>query len=123
MWSQIGGFSEEFNPGFGSDPDLNMKMWKNGVRIFKGVNKSRVYHFGSQTTRKNKDIIRNNANNTFLLKWGISIEFFVKFYLNRGLKYIKPLDEFKLSVNNIIPYILCKFKFLLIKLFYKNGKK
>ena len=35
MWYQIGGFSEEFNPGFGSDPDLNMKMWKNGVRIFK----------------------------------------------------------------------------------------
>lgn len=122
MWYQIGGFSEEFNPGFGSDPDLNMKMWKNGVRIFKGVNKSRVYHFGSQTTRKNKDIIRNNANNTFLLKWGISIEFFIKFYLYRGLKYIKPLDEFKLSANNFIPYILCKFKFLLIKLFYKNGK-
>ena len=52
LWNKIGGFSEEFNPGFGSDPDLNMKLWINGVRIFKCVNKSRVYHFGSQTTRK-----------------------------------------------------------------------
>ena len=102
MWFQIGGFSEEFNPGFGSDPDLNMKMWNFGVRTFKGVNKSRVYHFGSQTTRKNRDIIRNNANKTFLLKWGITIEFFVKFYLCRGVNFIKPLDEFKLSAKNII---------------------
>ena len=46
------GFSEEFNPGFGSDPDLNMKLWKYGVRIFKGISKSRVYHFGSLTARK-----------------------------------------------------------------------
>ena len=41
-----------------------------GVRIFKGINKSRVYHFGSLTTRKNKELLRNNGNKTFLLKWG-----------------------------------------------------
>ena len=45
-----------------------MKLWKEGVRIFKGVDKSRVYHFGSLTTRKNKTIIRNDANKTFLLE-------------------------------------------------------
>ena len=30
LWEKIGGFSEEFDPGFGSDPDLNMKLmeWK-----------------------------------------------------------------------------------------------
>ena len=38
-WNQIGGFSEEFNPGIGSDPDLNMKLWKEGVRVFKGLEK------------------------------------------------------------------------------------
>ena len=36
MWDKVGGFSEEFNPGIGSDPDFNMKLWKEGVRIFKG---------------------------------------------------------------------------------------
>ena len=119
LWLDIGGFSEEFNPGFGSDPDLNMKLWKRGVRIFKGVNKSRVYHFGSQTTRKNKEILRNNANKTFLLKWGITIEFFVKFYLYRGFKYTKPLNEFKLTSINIVPMFFCKIKLFLNKLFNK----
>ena len=119
LWLDIGGFSEEFDPGFGSDPDLNMKLWKRGVRIFKGINKSRVYHFGSQTTRKNKEILRNNANKTFLLKWGITIEFFVKFYLYRGLKYTNPLNEFKLTSRNIMPMFFCKIKLFLTKLFNK----
>jgi hypothetical protein len=33
LWNKIGGFSEEFNPGFASDPDLNMKLWMENVRI------------------------------------------------------------------------------------------
>ena len=49
---KVGGFSEEFSPGAGSDPDLNMKLWNEGVRIFKCLNQSRVYHFGSITIRK-----------------------------------------------------------------------
>ena len=44
IWDLIGGFSEEFNPGIGSDPDFNMKMWKKGCRIFKGLNAFKVYH-------------------------------------------------------------------------------
>ena len=39
LWKKIGGFSKEFDPGFGSDADLNMKLWNEGVRIFKGINK------------------------------------------------------------------------------------
>ena len=54
LWMQVNGFSEEFNPGFGSDPDLNMKLWKHGVRYFKGISKFRVYHFGSISMRKKK---------------------------------------------------------------------
>tara|TARA_Y100001958_G_C21183605_1_gene513071 strand:+ start:417 stop:1304 length:888 start_codon:yes stop_codon:yes gene_type:complete len=118
LWKEIEGFSEEFNPGFGSDPDLNMKLWSRGVRIFKGINKSRVYHFGSQTTRKNKDIVKNNANKTFLLKWGITIEFFVKFYLKRGNVYKKDLDDFKINIKNFFPFIFCKIKFILTKFLY-----
>ena len=34
VWNRVGGFSEEFYPGTGSDPDLNMKLWKEGIRIF-----------------------------------------------------------------------------------------
>ena len=55
LWMKVGGFSEEFYPGTGSDPDLNMKLWLEGVRIFKGLNKCKVYHFGSIVTRKYKN--------------------------------------------------------------------
>ena len=44
LWNRVGGFSEEYYPGTGSDPDLNMKLWNEGVRIFQCLNKSRVYH-------------------------------------------------------------------------------
>ena len=114
LWNEIGGFSEEFNPGFGSDPDLNMKLWNNGVRIFKCVNNSRVYHFGSQTSRKNNRVVRNSANKTFLTKWGISIEFFVKYYLKRGEIFKEPLKDFKISFFNFLPFLLCKIKHFFI---------
>ena len=32
-----------------------MKLWKEGVRIFKGVNNCKVYHFGSIVTRNYKN--------------------------------------------------------------------
>ena len=115
LWFSVGGFSEEFNPGFGSDPDLNMKLWKKGVRIFKGVNKSRVYHFGSVTTRKNKTIIRNNANKTFLLKWKISINYFVKYYLKRGGVFKKPLNDHTFSIKSLFELIICKVKYIYLK--------
>ena len=54
-WNKVGGFSEEYFPGTGSDPDLNMKLWNVGVRIFKGLQDCKVYHFGSIVTRKFKD--------------------------------------------------------------------
>jgi len=112
IWNRIGGFSKEFDPGFGSDPDLNMKLWKIGVRVFKGVNKSRIYHFGSLTTRKNKKIIRNNGGRTFLLKWGITINFFTKFYLLRGEKYSGSLKEPKITISYLYNYIKCKIEYL-----------
>ena len=44
-WNKVKGFSEEFSPGLGSDPDFNMKLWRIGVRLFKGFGDCRVYHF------------------------------------------------------------------------------
>ncbi|SVD90470.1 uncharacterized protein METZ01_LOCUS443324, partial [marine metagenome] len=77
-WNKVGGFSMEFSPGLGSDPDFNMKLWKIGVRLFKGLGSCRVYHFSSISLRKRA---WNNGAKTFLLKWGISIKFFKKYYL------------------------------------------
>ena len=118
VWKKIGGFSEEFDPGFGSDPDLNMKLWNIGVRIFKGVNKSRIYHFGSLTTRKNKDIVQNNARKTFLLKWKISMDLFINFYLRRGEKFTSPLKNPKYSFNYFKILFISKIKY-----FYYQWKK
>jgi GT2 family glycosyltransferase len=115
LWEKIGGFSEEFDPGFASDPDLNMKLWQEGVRIFKGVSKSRVYHFGSLTARKNKDVARNNGKKTFFLKWKISVEFFTKHYLRRGGFFDGPLKEPQKNFIYYFDLIICKLKYFKIK--------
>ena len=115
LWERVGGFSEEFDPGFGSDPDLNMKLWNEGVRLFKGINLSRTYHFGSLTTRKKKNFIKNNFKKTFLIKWGITIEFFTKYYLKRGEIFSSQLDDFTLSYKNIFPFFICKLKYFFLK--------
>tara|TARA_S200000501_G_scaffold375066_1_gene426152 strand:- start:497 stop:1342 length:846 start_codon:yes stop_codon:yes gene_type:complete len=113
MWDKVGGFSEEFNPGIGSDPDFNMKLWHEGVRLFKGINKFKVYHFGSLTTRKNKNVIQNRGDNIFLKKWGFSIKFFKKFYLRTNSKFFLPLENPIKNSNYYLNLFFCK-----IKLFY-----
>ena len=95
LWDKIGGFSEEFNPGDGSDPDFCMKLWLNDVRIFKGVSKFKVYHFNSITTRNSK-IVLNNGTKTFLSKYGFNPKFFRKHYL-KGNNSVVP---FKGRLNN-----------------------
>tara|TARA_B100001027_G_scaffold38081_1_gene23830 strand:- start:665 stop:1498 length:834 start_codon:yes stop_codon:yes gene_type:complete len=110
LWDKVGGFSEEFNPGIGSDPDFNMKLWQEGVRIFKGLNDFKVYHFGSITTRKKKNFIQNKGDKTFLKKWGFSIKFFKKYYLRSKTKYDGPLNEPKKSLNYLLDLLICKIK-------------
>ena len=110
IWNKIGGFSEEFNPGDGSDSDLNMKLWNSGVRIFKGLNDFKVYHFGSISMRKKKDLIRNNGTKTFLKKWGITHRFFFKHYLKTGTIYNGPLTNPKKTIIFFIELFICKIK-------------
>ena len=93
IWDAIGGFSEDFNPGDGSDSDLNMKLWKLGIRYFKGVNNFKVYHFGSISMRKKKNIVRNKGSITFLKKWKITQKFFFKYYLRSGKVFDGYLSE------------------------------
>ena len=110
MWDKVGGFSEEFNPGIASDPDFNMKLWKEGVRIFKGLNDFKVYHFGSLTTRKKKNFIQNRGDRTFLKKWGITTKFFKKYYLKSKTRYNGPLNDPKITLGYMFNLVGCKIK-------------
>lgn len=129
IWNKVGGFSEEYFPGTGSDPDLNMKLWNEGVRIFKGINDFKVYHFGSIVTRKYKNhpTIKTESGSRgakiFLLKWGITINFFKKFILNSDTKYLGELKDPKKDIKYLIQLILCKFNFLYIKFIYNINNK
>jgi len=118
LWTKVGGFSIEFDPGDGSDPDLCMKLWNEGVRIFKCISGFKVYHFGSVTTRK-RDININNGTKKFLLKFGFNPRFFRKYYL-RGdgkIKYLGPLDDPKLNFSMLLSLIINKFKYYYYKIF------
>jgi len=117
-WNKVGGFSEEFSPGLGSDPDFNMKLWKIGVRIFKGLGNCRVYHFSSLSLRKKA---WNNGSKIFLKKWGISIKFFKKHYLRSNEKFNGPLKD---PVNNFtyqLDLLKCKASFFYNSIFKRNG--
>ena len=116
VWNKVGGFSEEFNPGIASDPDFNRKLWENGVRIFKGLNSFKVYHFGSITTRKNKNVKANRGDITFLKKWGYTSKFFKKHYLKSKTKYQGPLNEPNKNISYYVDLLICKFKLFYIRL-------
>lgn len=109
LWDRVGGFSEEFNPGLGSDPDFNMKLWNEGVRIFKGINNFKVYHFSTVTTKKKSGVNQNNGKKTFLLKWGISISHFAKYYMQRQEIYHGPLKVQK-NVGYFFSLLISKLK-------------
>jgi len=113
-WNKVGGFSEEFTPGLGSDPDFNMKLWQLGVRLFKGLGKVRVYHFSSVSLRKKA---WNNGAKTFLLKWGISIKFFKKFYLKSDQKYFGLLDTPNKNFSYFFSLLKCKLHLFYLKIF------
>ena len=113
-WNKVGGFSMEFSPGLGSDPDFSMKLWKIGVRLFKGLGSCRVYHFSSITLRKRA---WNNGAKTFLLKWGISIKFFKKYYLRSDSVFYDILNEPKKNFGYYLSLIKCKITYLYFKIF------
>ena len=126
LWEKVGGFSEEYYPGTGSDPDLNMKLWKEGIRIFKGINDFKVYHFGSIVTRKYKNhssIITetgSKGSKIFLIKWGISIKFFKKFFLKSDCLYNGPLEMPKKTLEFFVQLFLCKLNYFYIKFIYNK---
>jgi len=112
-WNKVGGFSLEFSPGLGSDPDFNMKLWRIGVRLFKGLGNCRVYHFSSISLRKKS---WNNGAKIFLLKWGITIKFFKKFYLKTNKRYIGELVDPSKNMIYYISLLRCKFQYIYYKI-------
>ena len=110
-----------------------MKLWNNEVRLFKGIGTSLAYHFGSITTRK-KDkslftYLGSKGNKIFLKKWGLTINFFEKFYLKSGLNKEKKLifNKFDGPLNNpdksLDFYVeLIKVKLMLLYLILINFK-
>ena len=96
IWDLAGGYSIEFSPGMYSDPDFSMKLWKLGVRTFKGIARSRVYHFGSISVKR----VKHNAGySKFISKWGITSGTFSKYYLRRGDLYDGPLNALPIPWN------------------------
>ena len=129
MWNKVGGFSEEFFPGTGSDPDLNMKLWREGVRIFKGINDFKVYHFGSIVTRKYKNhpSIKTESGSRgakiFLLKWGITISFFKRYILNSDTKYSGEIQNPKKTKKYFLQLLFCKLNYLYIRYIYNINNR
>jgi glycosyltransferase involved in cell wall biosynthesis len=105
LWDLVGGMSVEFSPGMYSDPDLSRKLWAAGVRYFKGIGESRVYHFGSKSTGKVK---HNKGKKTFLMKWGVSSRDFTGRTLERG----NAFEETNKSIEPI-KNVTSKFKQIL----------
>jgi len=92
IWDLVGGYSIEFTPGMYSDPDFSMKLWQAGIRYFKGVGKSRVYHFAAKTTKR---ISKTTSGGyyKFIDKWGITSKTFTDKFLKRGKPFTGKLSE------------------------------
>jgi glycosyltransferase involved in cell wall biosynthesis len=96
LWDKVGGYSNEFSPGMYSDPDFSMKCWQAGVRLFKGISRSRVYHFGSISVKRVK---QNKGYYQFIRKWGMTSSTLSKYYLRRGEKFDGPLLQRSIPVT------------------------
>ena len=94
-----------------SDPDFSMKLWNAGVRNFKGVGKSRIYHFMSKSTKK-LNFKKFDGRKIFFQKWGISSNIFTTHYLKRGSKWIGHLPEPNINFFIRIKIFLTQIKLL-----------
>ena len=56
----------------------------------------------------------------FLLKWGISIKFFKKFYLKSNEKYNGPLSEPVFNIKYLFYLLICKINYFYLKIFFKT---
>ena len=129
VWNKVQGWSEEFFPTGGDDTDFALKLWNSNVRIFKGLGNCFVYHFGSITTRKKgsklNTYLGSKANKIFIRKWGISTNFFEKYYLQSGLdssknlifrEYNGPLSNPNKNINYFLELLVIKLNLIYLKI-------
>jgi GT2 family glycosyltransferase len=88
-WRAIGGFDETYFPGFGSDPDLAMKMYAHGCRHFIGVGNSLVYHFSKATTGRFDGSGDFDPSDYFRTKWGMSRSRFLRRVIRRDSRLVQ----------------------------------
>lgn len=81
LWDKVGGYDEEYWPGFGTDPDLIAKIYfmakKEGrPHEFRGVADSGIYHFQCISTARieNHHHYRREAHRRFEGKWGVTAQ-------------------------------------------------
>ena len=94
IWDIAGGYSIEFSPGMGSDPDFTAKLLFIGVKHFKGLGASRVYHFETKSTERVK---KNKYLPQFLMKWGIPNSTMRKYVVMQG----EPWESNNCYTSNI----------------------
>ncbi|MGX8713844.1 MAG: glycosyltransferase family 2 protein [bacterium] len=93
-WDLVGGYSVEFTPGMGSDPDLTAKLWFVGVRYLKGISASRVYHFETKSTGR---VHQNDDREQLLLKWGVSNSVIREHIARQGAPWTGPHEAESIS--------------------------
>ena len=87
---------------------------------------SKFYHFGSVVLRKKiNEIVKDNkygskGGKIFLLKWGITIKFFKKFYLKSDNKFEGLLTEPNKNFLYFTKLFICKLNYLYLKIFYSK---
>ncbi|HEX8515382.1 MAG TPA: glycosyltransferase [Bacteroidia bacterium] len=110
LWDLAGGYSIEFSPGMYSDPDFSMKLWSIGVRYYKGLSQSRVYHFGSKSVSRIK---KNAGYYRFIGKWGITTSTLTSHYIKTGMKFQGVLPDVTLPSSVKAKNFIKKMKALL----------
>ncbi len=74
VWDAVGGFDEQFSPGYFEDDDLCMRI-RNAGYTLKVCKNAFIYHAGSQSFAKKKDIeeLFERNRQKFIAKWGAEI--------------------------------------------------
>ncbi|MBP9688437.1 MAG: glycosyltransferase family 2 protein [Bacteroidia bacterium] len=104
LWKKVGGYTESYSPGFYSDPDFAMKLWQAGVRDYKGLGKSLVYHFKCKSTGR---VVKNDGRKTFMKTWGFTSSYLYKNVLKVGEDYN---EEVPLKFTKGLGYIISAIK-------------
>jgi hypothetical protein len=103
MWESIGGYSEEFSPGIGSEIDIAKKAWDYGVRNFVGVSTSLVYHFmrGSTSKLENYKQHTRNRESQFQKLYGMSVPEFRDDILgkNKPWLFVPPICDSRVYIS------------------------